>query len=82
MLVWKTIQEKMQSYHDLFKQMHKTKDEFEGVKLLRECKICVGDMLQYKKTCTNEKTEKTWRQVVGLQPTKMQMLKMLGEHGD
>jgi len=82
MLVWKTIQEKMQSYHDLFKHMHKTKDEFEGVKLLRECKICVGDMLQYKKTCTNEKTEKTWRQVVGLQPTKMQMLKMLGEHGD
>jgi DNA gyrase/topoisomerase IV subunit A len=83
MLVWKTIQEKMQSYHDLFKQMHKTKDEFEGVKLLRECKICVGDMLQYKKTCTNEKTWKdAARQVVGLQPTKMQMLKMLGEHGD
>jgi hypothetical protein len=76
----------MQSYHDLFKRIHKTKDEFEGVKLLRECKICVGDMLQYKKTCTNEKTEKTWkdaaRQVVGLQHTKMQMLKQLAEHGD
>ena len=86
MLVWKTIQEKMQAYHYLYKHMHKTKDEFEGAKLLRECKICVGDMLQYKKTCTNEKTERTWkdaaRQVVGLQPTKMQMLKMLGEHGD
>jgi hypothetical protein len=81
MLVWKTIQEKMQSYHDLYKQIHTTKDEFEGVKLLRECKICVGDMLQYKKTCTNEKTWKDEaRQVVGLQPTKMQMLKKLGEH--
>jgi len=83
MLVWKTIQEKLQAYHDLFKQIHKTKDEFEGVKLLRECKICVGDMLQYKKTCTNEKTWKdAARQVVGLQPTKMQMLKKLGEQGD
>jgi hypothetical protein len=74
-LLLRSAQQNLESYHDYEKQFHKSKEEFFGVKLLRECATCMGDMLNYRKICTNEKS---WtdaaKQVIGLHPGKVQML--------
>jgi hypothetical protein len=86
-----SVQQNLQSFHDYEKQFHKSKEEFYGFKLLRECATCMGDVLNYRKICTNAQSWKdAARQVVGLPPAskgiKMQMLlnefEKLGEHGD